>query len=54
MNPGGISSDYVRLITKMIYDEPCVMGAIAMLQVAAFAVEFNKATVLLLQAIPAA
>ena len=32
MNPGGISSDYVRIITKMIYDEPCVMGAISMLQ----------------------
>ena len=29
---GRISSDYVRVITKMIYDEPCVMGTISMLQ----------------------
>lgn len=27
-----ISTDYIRLITKMIYDEPSVMGSIAMLQ----------------------
>jgi hypothetical protein len=27
-----VSADYVRLITKMIYDEPCVMGSISMLQ----------------------
>lgn len=27
-----ISSDYIRIITKMIYDEPCVMGSISMLQ----------------------
>lgn len=27
-----MSNDYVRLITKMIYDEPCVMGSISMLQ----------------------
>jgi hypothetical protein len=29
---GRVSSDYVRLITKMIYDEPSVMGTISMLQ----------------------
>lgn len=29
---GKVCNEYVRLITKMIYDEPCVMGSIAMLQ----------------------
>ena len=29
---GGVSHDYVKVVTKMIYDEPCVMGAISMLQ----------------------
>lgn len=29
---GSVSNDYVKIITKMIYDEPCVMGAISVLQ----------------------
>ena len=32
MSGAATSSEYVRVITKMIYDEPCVMNSISILQ----------------------
>ena len=32
LGAGGICNEYVRVISKMIYDEPCVFGLISMLQ----------------------
>jgi hypothetical protein len=29
---GGVSSDYVKIISKMMYDEPSIFGMISMLQ----------------------